>query len=281
MYSRLQKWLKRNAVPRIFPTLPKYLSSTKAVEWSQSSSSAARQAKSELILQKKADKMFELDTIDSFEMLKTKMQKLRIPDGYIYVLKENFCAFHVMQHDDKLAEAPQLLVSVIISDQLKLTTFISSAPLEPSLYNHFLTDGLIKNVDGISNILTLGKNIALKETTCRPFLIEVALSVMSAYLDFTNKLEECSDCDCNNLELIKFIIERLKLSQQPKYGRRYLVNLLTLSFLWQLNSTSLYKKLRSVLILPSVSRLRQYSSELSVETGTLDILFGFSDTSFD
>jgi len=54
--------------------------------------------------------------------------------------------------------------------------------------------------------------------------------------------------------------------------------MLTLSFLWQLSSTCLYKKLRAVLILPSISRLRQYSSGLSVETGALDLSYLISRT---
>ena len=256
--------------------MPKYLSSTKVVERSQASSSAARQAKSDQILKEKAAQMFELDAIDSFEMLKTKMQKLRIPDGYVYVLKENLCAFYLIQNN--VTEAPELLVSVIISDQLKPTAFISSAPLGQSLYKHFLTDGFVKSLNGISNILALCKNIALKEASCRTSLIEVAVSVLSDYVDLTSLLENCSDCENSNLELIKFIIEQLKLLQQPKHGRRYSVNLLTLSFLWQLSSTSLYKKLRTVLILPSISRLRQYSSGLSVETGTLDLSYLASRT---
>ena len=50
----------------------------------------------------------------------------------------------------------------------------------------------------------------------------------------------------------------------PKHGRRYSANLTTFYFLWQLTSSAIYKKLHDTLILPSISRLRQYSSGMSV-----------------
>ena len=49
--------------------------------------------------------------------------------------------------------------------------------------------------------------------------------------------------------------------------------MITTAFLWQLTSCSLYKKLRDLFILPSLSRLRAYSSCLSVKAGTLDISY--------
>ena len=46
-----------------------------------------------------------------------------------------------------------------------------------------------------------------------------------------------------------------------------------LLFLWQLTSTALYKKLRQLLIPPSVIRLCQISSYISVESGKLDLAY--------
>lgn len=59
------------------------------------------------------------------------------------------------------------------------------------------------------------------------------------------------------ISLLKFLVEQLV--QIPKHGRRYSSNMLTTAFLWQLTSTSLYKKLRLLLVLPSLGSLHRLS----------------------
>ena len=76
-----------------------------------------------------------------------------------------------------------------------------------------------------------------------------------------------------NKELIKFIIEQLQLMQVKKEARRYSTDIITTAFLWQLTSCSLYKKLKGMFLLPSVSKLRSYSACLSVKAGTLDMSY--------
>ena len=66
-------------------------------------------------------------------------------------------------------------------------------------------------------------------------------------------------------------MEQLKLVQVPKNGRRYSSDLICTAFLWQLTSTSLYKKLQHLLVLPSLSLLRNLSSVMTVESGKLDL----------
>ena len=86
-------------------------------------------------------------------------------------------------------------------------------------------------------------------------------------------MEAADDIACCTLLLHFISDEQLQLLQMPKYGRRYSVNLITFYFLWQLTSSALYKKLHDTLILPSISRLRQYSSVMSVETSFLDLSY--------
>ena len=46
-----------------------------------------------------------------------------------------------------------------------------------------------------------------------------------------------------------------------------------MAFLWQLTSTSLYKKVEAVFILPSLSTLHAYSSSRTVESGSMDLSY--------
>ena len=86
--------LKSTAILRIFPNLPKYLSLTKLMERSKASTSPARQEIQNATLQQTTNKIFLQENIDSFEMLKKKIHSdLRLPDGYMFVFKQNFCLF--------------------------------------------------------------------------------------------------------------------------------------------------------------------------------------------
>ena len=71
--------------------------------------------------------------------------------------------------------------------------------------------------------------------------------------------------------MLNFIIEQLRLLHVPKQGRRYSSAMTTTAFLWQLTSTSLYKKLCDFFILPCISTLRKFSSPCAVESGNLNI----------
>ena len=77
--------------------------------------------------------------------------------------------------------------------------------------------------------------------------------------------------DDSKQSLITFLIEQLHLLSLPKESQRYSATTITTAFLWQLASSSLYKKIRELFILPSLSRLRVYSSGLSVKSGLLDL----------
>ena len=76
-----------------------------------------------------------------------------------------------------------------------------------------------------------------------------------------------------HLALQLFIIEELQLLFKPKEGWRYSPTMITTAFLWQLTSSSLYKKLKGIFILPSMRWLHAYSSGLAVESGSLDISY--------
>ena len=77
--------------------------------------------------------------------------------------------------------------------------------------------------------------------------------------------------DQNEQFLLQFILEQLQLIHVSKNGRRYSVAMLKTCFLWQLTSTSLYKKLNDILILPSCSRLQQLSTGMNVDSPKIDL----------
>ena len=79
-----------------------------------------------MLFQQNAEKMFLKDKIDDISMLKGKINDLILPDGYVFIAKESYCTFYFILADENLNVAPQLLVSVYVSNLLKLTAFVSS-----------------------------------------------------------------------------------------------------------------------------------------------------------
>ena len=73
-----------------------------------------------------------------------------------------------------------------------------------------------------------------------------------------------------HVPLVRFIIEQLNLIGVPKNGRRYFTEAMKTSFLWQLTSTSLYKTLQKLFILPSIDHLRKLSVGNDVKSSTVD-----------
>ena len=239
--------------------------------------SISGQVQQELALDKLNEQFLLKDTILNFFDLMNKFDKIYLPDDciliYWYEITSNCLIFHLLLHNNDICVAPKLLASVVVHDELKINAFASQAALPMHICSHLLTNGSVASLSDLSNILVLCKSIAENTfvSTQKCCLIDVALSALSQCLS----LLEAADEDRAYCTLLLHFIcdEQLQLLQMPKYGRRYSANLITLYFLWQLTSSALYKKLHDTLILPSISRLCQYSFGMSVETSSLDLSY--------
>ena len=144
----------------------------------------------------------------------------------MFVLKQNSCMFYFIKNYDNADFAPELLVSTIVSDQLKVTAYLSSVAISQTIYSHFLTDGVIKSLSGLSNIFALCKSIADKECSKKSCHIDVAINALNQYVQSTHTSNLSSDSNdkMNVSNLFQFTIEQLHLSQQATHGRRYSVD---------------------------------------------------------
>ena len=119
-------------------------------------------------------------------------------------------------------------------------------------------------------MLALCKSLSESENQYSSCYISLAISLLNRYVDsepsFQNLEEVC-------LPLISFVLEQLKLAFVSKNGRRYSSRTITTAFLWQLTSSSLYKKLRHLLILPSIGLLRKLSADLDLQCERFDLMY--------
>ena len=165
--------------------------------------------------------------------------------------------------------APKLLASVVVGCDLTISAYIASVRLSQSSYQHLLHGKCINSFSALSNLLAHCKSLVDKSTCTSDSYIDLAVRALHDYI----LVQRRNGKMVANVAVLNFIIEQLQLLFKPKEGRRYSATLITMAFLWQLTSTALYKKLKAVFILPSISRLRFYSRGLSVESGLLDLSY--------
>ena len=153
-----------------------------------------------------------------------------------------------------------------MSENLDLNLFVGSKKVPFAVYQHLITSKKLTNISQLLNILVLCKALCTNshESDKSSAYLYLALSFLEEYV----ALESHNTSSESFLALVKFIVEQLSLVNIPKHGRRYSSSLITTAFLWQLTSSSLYKKMRSLLVLPSISLKTFYG--ITVQGDTLD-----------
>ena len=183
-------------------------------------------------------------------------------------LKDNYAWFYYIS--ESAEHVPTLLASVLVTENLKIKAYVISAVLPFSAYEHLMPSKQLQSITQFTNILSLCKSLTDENYRgfCNFYLLKFAIWVFRQVI-----AEEIAEHHFDNLlfALLKFVVEQLKLVQVSKHGRHYLSSLITTSFLWQMTSMSLYKKLRHLLLLPSLSLLQKLSSDMTVQSGKLDL----------
>ena len=260
--------LKNSAIPHIFSHLPQYMSKEKPAPRLTAATSSARLAKQNAVIDESVAKLSELESFDNFGQFKYKIQMETLPNGFVSHFTDNHAWFYYISENAE--HVPTLLASVLVTENLDMKVYVRSAVLPYSAYQHLMPLKQLKTTTQFSNMLSLCKSLS-DETyrgSCNFNLLKFSISILEQAI-----AEEIAEQHLDNflVALLKFVVEQLKLVQVPKHGRRYSSSLITTSFLWQMTSSSLYKKLRHLLILPSLSLLRKLSSGMTVQSGKLDL----------
>ena len=264
--------LKPGVIPHIFPGLPKYLSTAPIPYRGESSTMAGRLENENKKIEEENSLFLMKDEIKDFCALKNELTQLTLPSGCNTVVEEKKISFYFVENDvepDTTATAPKLLASVVVFENLTVAAFSSSMNIPKKSYQHLLQNNCVKTFSGLRNLLAHCKSLSDESTSSSMSYIDMAVSALQSFILVQTKNGDT----IANVALLTFIIEQLQLYFKPKEGRRYSATLITMAFLWQLTTTSLYKKLRNIFILPSLSLLRSYCSGLSVQSGHLDVSY--------
>ena len=267
--------LKTSAIPHIFSGLPHYLSKTNsAPRKTKAATSSARLELLNINIESSNNSIFESEAFDDFSTLKQKIQREVLPSGFITDFLDDCIWFYYIVYSSDQNDSPTIDASVKVSTNLEITAFVKSSRLPSSMYDSLLSCSKVSTVSEISNVLALCKSLCTNtyHPQSNSNLILLIIQLLEKYIASQGESSEDSK-HAMEVCLIRFLIEQLRLLQCPKNGRRYSPNILTLSFLWQLTSTALYKKLRNLLILPSVNHLKKLSAGLNVDSRTVDVAY--------
>lgn len=262
------------AIPHIFSGLPSHYNIKTSTPRSTTASSSSRTKRENERIQQQQDDFWKQDAIDSLNILKDKINTLALPDNCCSVILPNCIVFHCFEYNGaENHSAPKLLMSVIVADDLTVSAHTAHGlKIKPSHFQHLLNNGCLKSATALGNIIVHCKALCSSDNNKEQVDVNLELAV-SSLQKYVSMLIESDCCDLTKVELVKFLIEQLQLMQMAKQARRYSTYVITSTFLWQLTSCCLYKKLRELFILPSISRLRSYSSCLSVEACSLDMSY--------
>ncbi|XP_035217487.1 LOW QUALITY PROTEIN: uncharacterized protein LOC118190813 [Stegodyphus dumicola] len=145
-----QPRLQKDAVPTIFPNCPKYLSSIPAVrEPVRQHQTEQRHIEAAIAESIKYQKEYESRyNFNSFSDCLKCINNSEIPDGWIFVHKENNVYFHFVTYSPPTAE---MVFSVNINSDLQMTAFTKDIPI--NVVNKIGLPLSIKSVHGIFYVL--------------------------------------------------------------------------------------------------------------------------------
>ena len=132
--------------------------------------SSVRQNKFIAKLEERNSCFLAQDKVDSFESLKAKSNEIILPTGYIYDAQPTSIYFYYIKRSVDDSVSPKLLASAIVSHELSINVFLSSAKVPRHTYETFLSHNAVKSISGLDNILVQLKGLA--EASASPFIYQ-------------------------------------------------------------------------------------------------------------
>lgn len=223
---------------------------------------AERREAADQQLQKQADDMLEAEKIASLQDLRAKLDKEKLPSGFIVVQmwlpnQVDFVLTIRLEEFDEAFGLPVIRRNLTVYGDLRYRMHAAGTEM-PLRYAAGLTSkpGFFQSTGEVLNVLARLKSLRPSTTDLRGVAAEL--------------LDQAVEADgADDLSVCQFAAEQLRLSSVPPKRRRYSQALMSLAVVWDRTSPKLYEDLHhsGVLILPHKTTLRRLTSALSVKEG--------------
>ena len=252
--------LKPDAVPRKFPSLPAYLSSSRPKERSEAATRESRVHRQAEKLEAESHDFLQSDKISGLDCLKS-LKLSDFPSSWSVITRESSesMLFEEISFDED--GKPSFKFSLTVDATLQVKVFARGFEVPLKKIFHIVKQGKVERISDVSNICAFLNSYA----DVSPTATEVVQSCV-AKLDVV--IQENTTNEISTTKLI-FLAEQLRLLVGNPHSNRFSTSFLWSAITWQKTSPALYKLLKEdgQMTLPSISYLKQMSSSFSLESG--------------
>jgi hypothetical protein len=259
------RYLRKDAVPSIFPNAPSYMSSHAADTTRGSASAATASGRREHEAQRLENlaEIFEAeDNLQSLspEQIRDKLStEAALPSGFQTIVVDGMLVIYRLNLVDCLLE---MQASIAVRSDLTVAVYVESKEIPAAHYNDLLP-GSLQYLSQLVNVMARVKAWC-ENCHCRPtsLKLDIAMQCLQDYL-------ETVDFSSVEHRQVNFILEQLRLSTKNKYGRHYSPQLTVLAYLINASSTAAYKVLldQQILCLPSTTTLEKVTRHVNSNSG--------------
>lgn len=260
----IKKRLTPEAVPRYFHGCPSYLSSTKPLQRSETSTLESRRQRAAETLDKKAEEFLKADTVSDFQSLMQNFSSLVFQSSWNIVTLKLQDKVVIEGADFDEDGLPSLRFSLTIHSGLDFSLFVGKAAIPASKVKSIAETCRIERLSDVENILAFLNAYSSQEPDPKD-VVEDCITKLSRLAKQTVVKDDVLS------QKLEFLGEQLSLALMPANSRRYSSKLLWHCLTWMKTGPALYKLMLSegLFTLPSTSRLHRLSSAFSLETGTM------------
>ena len=254
--------LKPDAVPRKFPGLPDYLSSSRPKQRSGASTREARVQRQLDRAEAESAVFLQSDILTNLESLKSR--KPEFPPSWNVITHESSESvfFEEISFDED--GMPAFRFSVTVEADLHVTAFARGIKVPLKKISHIVKNGKTERISDISNICAFLNSYADVRPTSRD-VIDSCIAKLDLILEENNPDEV-------SIPKLSFLTEQLRLLKGSNQTNRFSPSFLWAAITWQKTSPALYKLLKEdgLMTLPSISYLKQLSNSFSLASGLSD-----------
>lgn len=249
-------YLKKTAIPSVFPNLPSYLSSPPAPQREEAPTSTKRLEMENQRIEENIQQMESDDCVENLSNLKDMFHACEKKPGHFAIYPSDD-ERRLLFTNGALIDSEFVMRSyVIVHSDLNFVAFKNGVRCEEQEYQSHMQ--FSRQVLKFSDFLNLLAFLNSDVTMCP---IRYAVSLLEDYLQ---NMEE----DEINARKLSFITEQLSLILKKPQNRRYSKNMILTAIILQSHSTACYESLlkADILTLPSVSSIRRICHGFQTET---------------
>ncbi|XP_040575184.1 uncharacterized protein [Lepeophtheirus salmonis] len=257
--------LKSDAIPTIFPDIPKHLQKKTFPERKTTLATSDSRLKQEILRHdSQMEQLSKEDKIENLTDIKKKLSKSNLPKGINENSNEDYIILSELSTQDLV---PTILYGLKVNSDLTYSIFSKGLPLPIIEIKHICSSKHLSRFSDVNKILSYLKNRSDESKQASNIKYAIELLEESLYQQ-----------DFYSQNHLGFLIEQLHLHSVSAKGRRYSPEFLGISTLWHNTSPALYNQIREsgMIYMPTESRIRRITNVFSVQGGvpgsTMDYL---------